>query len=406
MRVLFQLRLMLLAISKERGRMVLVILMVALGVASVMVLISLGNGAQREVEATMEKSGRNLMVVARASIQYLPGRGSGWYLSQSLKERDAKDLLSAVDGIVSTASVTEQQLVVKFADSDLRTMVKGVTTEYTGLRNYQLDTGRLLNQEDFSGRKKVAVIGSFVSQKLNKGFSLLGEKILLGDSVFLVVGELREKGRSKAGTNYDDLVLVPYETARHRIFNKNYLDRIILKHSDDVDVIGLKQDISEVLSDNHNINFGENLDFEILIEGAVDKADQTSDSLLAGLAVFFTGITLLAAGVGVLAVSYLNVLDRKAEIGLRMALGSTQRGIATMIVMEAAILSAMGGLLGVMFGLSTIYIFRLFTEWLLVIDFGILVLPLIITVVLGMLFSVLPAGKAARMLPVEALRSE
>jgi len=406
MKFFLSLRLMVLAITKERGRMSLVVIMVAVGVGSVMVLFSLGNGANQAVQAVLAKSGRDLMVISPVSMQYLPGRGEGWYLSQSLKQKDAVDISENIDGVLATAPVSEQQLIVKYADNDHRTMIQGVTSELTELRNYQLEEGRFLSAEDYIDRNKAAVIGSFVSEKLNSGFSLLGETILIDNSSFLVVGELKEKGLSKAGTNYDDLILVPIETANSRLFKKNYVDRIIAKYEAGSDVNDIQDEIIEIIGINHNLSHGDKRDFKILIEGADDLAKQTTNSLLGGLAIFFTVITLIAAGIGVLTVSYLNVLDRKAEIGLRMALGSTRRGIAVMIVVEAAILSAVGALSGILLGFIAINIFRQFFDWELVVDLSVVVLPFAVAILLGITFSMLPAGKAARLLPVDALRAD
>lgn len=400
----FQLKLMLVAISKERWRLSLAVGAVALGLAAVMILMALGAGARREVEGILSQVGVNVITVVPANVRAVAGRGGEWYPSQMLRIEDIDAIMHNVSGIRVATPEIEDTLAVSYADEELRTTVKGVRErEFRSVRNYRITAGRGFTEEEERRGGQVAILGSFVVDRLNGGFSMLDETIWIRDlGAYRVVGLYEEKGLSESGTNYDDLVVLPLRTALERIYPRNDLDHILLQPEAGGDVERIVADVRDVLRDTHGITDGKD-DFQILRPSTTDKAKSTTNALLGGLAGFLTLVTLAIGGGGVFAVSYLNVLDRRGEIGLRIALGATRRDIVSLFLLEAVLLSAIGCIAGIVCGFAAIRLFEVFTDWKMAIDASVIAAPALVSAVLGVVFGVLPAYKASRLAPVEAL---
>lgn len=406
MRIGFQLRLMLIAISKEKWRMSLAVGAVALGLAAVMILMALGAGARREVEGILSQVGVNVVTVVPANVRAVAGRGGEWYPSQKLRLEDIDAIVRNVSGIRIATPEIEDTLSVTYESEELRTTVKGVRQrEFGAVRNYRIASGRDFTEEEERRGDRVAILGSFVVQRLNGGFSMLNETIWIrGLGAYRVVGLYEEKGLSESGTNYDDLVVLPLQTARDRVYTRDYLDRILLLPESDADVDRIVADVQDVLRDTHGVVDGKD-DFQVLRPSTTDMAKRTTNALLGGLAWFLTAITLAIGGAGVFAVSYLNVLDRRGEIGLRIALGATRRDIVSLFLLEALLLSAIGCIAGFLCGFAAIRLFALLTDWSMAIDGSVIAVPALVSALLGVVFGVLPAYKASRLAPVEALRA-
>jgi putative ABC transport system permease protein len=342
--------------------------------------------------------GRDLITISPAEIQYLPSRGEGWFFSKKLQIEDVDIVREHVGDVKEVAPVVERYLSTQFQNREMRTMIQGVTTNFLGIKQFELEYGEFFSEADSEQKKRVAVIGSFVASKLNSGYNMVNEKLLIDGVPFVVIG------LSDAGTNYDDLILVPIKTANDRVFRKDYIDRILVKANAGVDTKNLLIDLSEVLRDSHKLDNRIKNDFTILQQNTSDIAKETTNTLLGGLAIFFTGITLLAGSIGILSVSFLNVLDRKGEIGLRVALGATRGNILLMILMESTLLSLLGGLLGLLMAGGLIYTLDMFTQWEVGVDWSVIAMPFVLSVFLGLVFGLIPAQKAANLQPVEALR--
>ncbi len=403
-RLTLQLRIMALAVRKSGFRSVLALGSVGLGIASMMIMLALGTGADRELQAITDKMGKNLFVIKAGQVPVAPGRGSGWYASNRLKESDGVLLRRQIPGIETTVPILEASFQVKHDRRDLVTTVRGVSPDFPRVRNFQLDEGRLLDELDGLNRSRVAVVGPFVASRINDGLSLVGSQIWIAGVPFDVVGQLAEKGLSSDGQNEDDQILIPLETARSRLLNVDYLSRLLVqvKHQDQMSVI--QEEAREVLRVSHELDEGVKDDFDILSLIRVSQIRKMSSAFLQGLSQLFAAITLATGGAGVLAVTYLNVKDRTSEIGLRMAIGARRKDIAALFVAEACLLSALGGLAGLLLGGLAIAALTQMTGWQMAVDLEGVTLPLLVSVLLGLVFGVFPAVKASRVMPVDALR--
>lgn len=394
---------MFLSLRKSGFRSLLAMGAVGLGIAAMMIMLALSAGAQRELEAITDKIGKNLFMIV-AGQELSPGRGQGWFKSTRLNRADVAALREQIHDIRTVVPILEGSAQVKLDREELTTTVRGASSEFLEVRNFQLEDGRLIDEQDGAAKSRVAVVGSFVADRLNDGFTMVGETILVGGIPFQVVGQLKEKGFSSDGQNEDDQILIPLETARHRVFNVDYLSRLLVQVNDQARIGAVQSAAREVLRRDHGLDQDVRDDFEILTLIRANEIRKMNSIFLQGLSQLFVAITLATGGAGVLAVTYLNVKDRTSEIGLRMSVGARRRDIANLFVAEACVLSVLGGIAGLLVGLMSIAVLKWTLGWQMAVDLRGVAVPLLVSVLLGVVFGVGPAIKASRVMPVEALR--
>lgn len=399
-----RLRIMFLALRKSGFRSLMAIASVGLGIASMMIMLSLSSGAERELQAITDRIGKNLLVIKAADVAPQPGRGEGWVQSTRLKRTDVDALERQVRGIRTIVPILERNASATFEGRELATTARGVTPDYPVLRNFQLQEGRLLDDQDDASRSRVAVVGSFVAARLNEGFSMVGERVWINNVPFDVVGQLAEKGFSD-GQNEDDQILIPLQTAERRLFNTDSYTSLLIQVEEQDQMSNVRSAAAELLRATHGLDRNTKDDFNILSLIRADKVRELNSAFLGGLSQLFALITLVIGGAGVLAVTYLNVKDRTSEIGLRMAIGARQKDIAGLFIAEACLLSASGGIFGIILGWIAVAVLTKSTQWQMAVEWRGIFIPFLVSVVLGLVFGVIPAIKASRVMPVEALRS-
>jgi putative ABC transport system permease protein len=233
---------------------------------------------------------------------------------------------------------------------------------------------------------------------------MVGETIWIGRVPFEVDGQLKTKGASSEGLNEDDQILIPIETAMSRVVNTDSLTRLVVQLAAESDMAPARTDARELLRANHRLDSDSRDDFKILELVRVDEIRRRSSEFLQGLATIFAAVTLAIGGAGVLAVTFLNVKERIPEIGLRIAIGARPRDITGLFIAEACLLSVIGGLTGLVTGVLGVALLRTFLGWTMAIDIRAVALPFTVSILLGIVFSVVPAIQASSVMPVEALR--
>ncbi len=402
-RLRFQLKIMILALRQGGMRSLVAVSAVALGIAAMMVMISLGAGAEQEMQAITQLLGENLFDVTAGEVRAPAGRGGGWYKSTRLDRDDVKSLREQVPEIRAIVPILEASLPTNFDGKNLVTAVRGVDPEFVTLRKFRVAQGRNLDENDLATRRRVAVVGSFVAERLNERVSLVGETLWISGVPFLVVGQLAEKG-VVSGQNEDDQILVPLETARRRLWNAEYLSRLLVQVADPSLMDSVQEKVREILRANHHLLPGVKDDFNILNLIRANAVGKMNSTFLRGMSQIFAAITLTIGGVGVLAVTFLNVKERISEIGLRKAIGARHSDIVSLFIAEACLMSLLGGVAGVVLGWLAVESLGPLTGWKMAIDSRGVFIPLLTSMGLGLIFGVVPALNAARRTPVEALR--
>ncbi len=391
------------ALRAATVRSLLVMIAVGIGSASLMMTLAMSAGAERRVQTLAALLGRGLLTVraGQAAVDTVTSR-----LRSRLTLADAAELGDEIPGVRLSLPVFQRDDVsVRSTGESYFATVLGVTRPYFDARNWQLDSGRLIDEIDDSARGRVAVVGATVGRSLNLGDDLVGSTLLIAGVPFQVVGQLREKGLGFGDRSEDSNIYVPLQASLRRLFGADDPSLVLVQVREGESLTAVEQDIAEVLRNAHRLRPHDADDFEVLNYGRQEQVTSETGVLVQRISRIVAAILLVLGGVGVFAVTYLNVMQRNSEIGLRRALGARKADIATLFTAEACLLSILGGCLGCLLGTLVVRGLARWTQWAVSIELKVVAAPLVIAAVIGIVFGVLPALRAARLPPVEALRA-
>jgi putative ABC transport system permease protein len=394
------LRLSLRAITRSWLRTLLALSGVAIGIASVVVLIGAGAGAEAALRQALEQLGRNLLVVnaARAETNALRGQGQR---AETLTVADWRAIDREVGGLERTAPVAERTLLARAEGTAVAMRVHGTTAAFRLARNVPLTAGRFIDEDDSLERRRVAVVGRLVVDELFGGESPLGERLFLGGIPFRIVGVMARRGVFD-GANEDEVIVVPLTTAMRRLFNVDCLDRIYVQAASEDALPTARRQITTLLRARHTARPD---DFSIQDQTAVMRAQQQAGGSLSRVVIGLSALALGLGGVGLLAVSLLSVRERYPEIGLRLAVGGRPRDILLQFFTEAVLISVLGAAAGLAVGVVGIEIGSALTRWPMLLSWQAAVYPFSISVAIALVFGAYPALRAARLDPIQALHS-
>ena len=401
--ITLSLKILIAALASQRTRAAVAAAMVSLGVASTLIMVAMSTGARLEMEADQDRMGRNLFYVRSAELPVSPGRGNGWYVSSRLKPEQAAQIEHGIPAVLHAEPIRERAALVKHDANSVTTTVRGVTPEFLELRNFEIERGRAILDADRRALRRVAVLGPFVRERLAGSDSLVGEVLRIGGVPFEVIGELRAKGAGSDGSNLDDQILIPFETSMRRLDNVESASLLLVQARDSGGMREAMEGIRGFLRTAHYLEPGARDDFNILETIRQNLSRQTTGRWMRGLSQILAVVTLALGGIGLLAVSYLNVNERIGEIGLRMALGATRTSIAALFLFEACVLSVLGGVSGLGIGMVIAFVLRTATGWSLPIDVQVLGTALAVSGLTCAICSLLPAWRASQVMPARTL---
>jgi putative ABC transport system permease protein len=378
---------------------------VAIGIASVVVLIGAGAGAERALRKALEPLGKNLLVINAAQTETSALRGVS-RLSSTLSVADWEAIARDVSGVLRTAPVVEPPpVMVRAGGVTVAAKVTGTTAEFAQVRNFPVVAGRFIDEDDLAERRRVAVVGTLIVDELYQGESPLGEILHLSGIPFRIVGVTKKKGVSSEGNNQDELVIIPLTTALSRLLNVDYLNRVYVQTLSEDSIPTTRSEIETMLRRRHATSSGEADDFGIQDQTAMIRAQQQAGSSLSRLVPGLSALALGLGGVGLLAVSLLSVRERYSEIGLRLAVGGRPLDILLQFLTEAVLISTLGGAVGLVVGATGILVGTTLTRWPMVLSWQAVAYPLTISVAIAVVFGAYPALRAARLDPIQALNS-
>ena len=396
------LRLSVRALTRSWPRTLLSVSGVGVGIASVVVLIGAGVGAERALRQALEPLGENLLVVNAARRQSSALRGES-RLVDSLEIGDW-EAIEEVPGVLRAAPVAELSMYARVGGRIASIRVTGTSASFEATRNFPLAAGRFIDHRDTVERRRVAVVGPVVVEQLFLGESPLGEVLLLEGVPFRIVGVTKKKGVVD-GANEDELVLVPVTTAMRRLSNVEHLDRVYVQAESEEVISSVRADVANLLRRRHSTAEGGSDDFIIKDQTALVRSRQEMGGSLSRIVSWLSALALGLGGFGLLAVSLLSVRERYTEIGLRLAVGGRPRDILLQFLTEAVLISALGGLAGLAVGAGGVVLGASVTRWPMVLSWQGVVYPLAISVAIAVLFGAYPALRAARLDPIQALNS-
>ncbi len=396
------LRVALSAIRANKLRSFLTALGIIIGIASVITMVALGEGAQRAVEARLRTLGTNVLTV-RPGQEMRGGVDRG---DARLRPEEARALLRAPHAIGAASPELQRRVQVEFGEANASLQVSGVWPSYFGIQNHQLAVGRLFSEAEERGRRRVVLLGATVADKLQStAAELLGQSVRIAGVSFQVIGVFAEKG-SVGFSSPDDGLYVPLSTAQFRIFGDDRVNAIYVQATSEREVNGAIAEIDSVLRRERRLRPAAQSDFTIRNQATLlstfEATTKTFSFLLAGIAL----VSLLVGGIGIMNIMLVSVTERTREIGVRKALGARKRDILLQFLIEALVLCLAGGVVGIAIGFGAAEAVRRFAGWNAEVAPGAVALAFSFSAAVGIFFGLWPARKAARLDPIEALRYE
>ena len=391
-------------------RSVLTALGIIIGVAAVIVMISVGAGAQKQVDDVIKRLGSNLVIVVPGTTTSGGARGARGS-RPTITEDDAIAIQNEIPTVQVTAPSVRGSGQVIFGSKNWSTVIRGVTPEYGIAREWEIAHGRWFSDEEVRASAKVALIGETVSENLFGDENPVGQIIRIKRVPFTVLGTLVGKGETPMGNDMDDAVFVPLTTAKKRILGGRRLSGrlvgvVFVKSHNAEEVDDTIREMTNLLRQRHKIRPGQPDDFYVRNLSSILEARASSSRVMTLLLAAVASVSLLVGGIGIMNIMLVSVTERTREIGLRMAVGAKGRDILLQFLIEAVTLSLIGGLIGIALGLGGSFSIATIGGWPAIIQPISVLLAFGFAAAVGVFFGFYPARKAARLDPIEALRYE
>jgi len=398
------------ALRVNKLRSALTMLGIIIGVGAVITMVAVGAGAQQRVAEQIQSLGSNLIVIIAGSRTTGGVRlGSGSQVT--ITEDDAWAIQREIQLVETAAPSVRGGSQVVYGNLNWATTVQGVTPEYFTARDWEVETGKALGQEDVDGAAKVALVGQTVALNLFGDTDPLGQVIRVKKVPFTVVGVLERKGQNTWGQDQDDVVLIPLSTAKKKVMGVNQANArsvgtITVRVGEATMMKEAEEQIRDLLRQRHRLQPYQDDDFWIRNLAEVLQSQEESSRVLTLLLAAIASVSLLVGGIGIMNIMLVSVTERTREIGLRMAVGARGRDILTQFLVEAVTLSLFGGVIGIVFGFVGSSAIAYFAEWRTLISSEAVVLAFGFAAAVGIFFGFYPARKAAGLNPIDALRYE
>jgi putative ABC transport system permease protein len=399
-------RIALKGLMAHRLRAALATLGIVVGVAAVIVMLAVGEGAKREVLGKIQGLGTNLAIVSAGQIKSVAGRPQLVGNVTTLDLRDVRAIGEECSAVVRIVPIHSRKQAVKSGTGTTNTSVVGTSAEFVTVREFHPVRGRFFDDDEVQGASRVAVMGQTVLTNLGAGRDLVGETIRIGGVPFEVIGVLEPKGVNYAGVDEDDQILIPVTTALRRLFNATHLTSLYVQVRDERVMDAAAAQVGALLRERHRIRAGRPDDFTIQSQAEILEAAQETSGTFTLLLGSVAGISLFVGGIGILAMMVISVRERTKEIGVRRAVGARRRDILAQFILEAASLSLAGGLIGVVVGLGGGVAIGRVTGWPTAVSPIAVLLTVGISALVGIFFGAYPARRAALLDPIVALRAE
>ena len=388
----------------NKMRSILTMLGIIIGVAAVIALVSIGNGVKQDIQNSISSLGSNLLMVMPGAPR-TPGVRPSAGSMKSLKVADY-EAIAKLDGVKAASPMTNGAYVVIYQNKNWTTSVSGVSYNYLDVNNWSMKSGRFLSEKNVQNRERVAVVGKTVVKNLFGDEDPVGAEIRVKNIPFRIIGVLNSKGSGAMGNDQDDMVIIPYTTAMERVEGVDYLRMIYVTGKDENGIDRLQSDIENLLRVRHGIKDTNLDDFNIQnMNSIMETMEETTGTLTLFLGAV-AAISLVVGGIGIMNIMLVSVTERTREIGVRKALGATYSVIVTQFLIEAVVISLMGGIIGIILGIGSSKLIGMASGMSTVISIPTIVMSFAFSMAIGLIFGIYPARKAAKLNPIDALHYE
>jgi putative ABC transport system permease protein len=392
------------AIRRNVLRSSLTILGIVIGVASVITMVTLGDGATAQVTADISRLGSNM-------LQVRPGQGfrgpGGTRSSADMFELDDAEAIGreifGLEAVAPTASRSQQAI---YGNKNWSTSVMGATNDYLTVRDWDLESGHQFTEGELRSGRTVCILGSTVRKELFGNQDPLGASIRLQRLTCQVIGVLKSKGQTGFGQDQDDLVMIPLRTLQRRIAGSTDVSAIYVSAQEGISTTSVKEDIEALMRERRRTAPGEDEDFHVRDMQEIVSTLTSTTRVLTGLLGAVAAVSLLVGGIGIMNIMLVSVTERTREIGTRLAIGALEREVLMQFLIEAVVLSSFGGLFGIILGLLAAAAGAHLLGMPFVLNPGIAAIAVVFSAAVGVVFGYFPARKAAHLDPIEALRHE
>lgn len=398
------LRIAIKALYANKMRTILTMLGIIIGVASVITMVSIGQGVSKSVESNIASLGTNLLTISPSTL-----KSGGVYQSgmsvQTLTVSDCDAIGDECPLIAYASPMVRRNMQVVCGNQNWNTVVYGVSYNYGNIRNWEVDQGEFLSDQDVKGSAKVCVIGTTVAENLFAGESPIGQVIRVQKVPFRVVGVLQEKGTGMGG-DQDDCIMVPYTTALSRISRMKYIQSIVCSIANEDETEDAISEITALLRQRHRLQDNDEDDFTIRSQADIAETMAQTTGMLTLFLSAIAFISLLVGGIGIMNIMLVSVTERIREIGIRMALGARGSDVLRQFLFESMALSLLGGTIGIISGIILSQIAAHFMNMQTVVSLEAIAISFIFSAGVGVFFGFYPAWQASKLDPIEALRHE
>jgi putative ABC transport system permease protein len=392
------------SILKNKMRTMLTMLGIVIGVGAVIVMVAVGQGAQKSIATQINALGTNLLIVTAGGTNQ-GGVSQGAQAFNRLTVDDADKLKREGTLFAGVTPVVNTRTQVIGGGTNWRTTVNGVSTDFQTIRDWQVQSGTFFSDNDVRGLRKVAVIGATVADNLFPGTDPVGSTIQIRNVPFDIVGVLAKKGQNAGGQDQDDIVIIPYTTAQARLAGSTRIWQILVSASSPQDLAGAQQEVSEIMRDSHKLGDGDD-DFTVRNQTEIANAAQGTTKVMTYLLAAIASVSLLVGGIGIMNIMLVSVTERTREIGIRMAIGARGSDVLTQFLVESIVMSVLGGAIGLAVGVGGAQLLAKLTGWSTSVPAAAIAVAIGFSAAVGVFFGYYPARKAAGLDPIQALRYE
>jgi putative ABC transport system permease protein len=389
-------------------RSLLTMLGIIIGVGAVIVMVAAGSGARELIGKQIRSIGSNLILILPGATTQ-GGARMGSSTVHTLTRDDAEAIKSECPAVKRVAAMWGGIGQIVYGNKNWRTSIRGCTVDYFPIREWNVMYGRVFTEAEEERAAKVCVLGTTVVENIMGSAYAVGKTVRIQNTPFRVIGVLESKGQSPRGEDQDDSVFVPLKTSQYRLFGTPFRGEVkpILAQAKSIPLIPeAERQIDELLTRRHNVGRFQEKDFSIRNLTEILKTAQKSLNIMTSLLGAIAAISLLVGGIGIMNIMLVSVTERTREIGIRMAVGARPSDILFQFLIEAAVLSMLGGLIGLLVGIVGSYIFARASSWPALISPWVVLIAIAFSGAVGVFFGFYPAYKASRLRPIEALRYE
>jgi putative ABC transport system permease protein len=405
MRVLETVMIALDSLLRHKTRALLTMLGIIIGVGAVIAMVAVGQGASAAVDSQIASLGTNVLIIFPASMSH-GGVSTGAGAAVTLDLDDMQAIREQAPAVAAISPTARAQRQVVAGNLNWSTNIQGGNTEFFRIRDWRIETGESFSEQDVRSGTKVCLLGRTVIDNLFPGQDPIGQTIRIAKLPFRVIGTLGGKGQNAMGQDQDDIIIAPFATVQRKVLGIDFVSMFVLSAVSKERIPEAQTQVTEILRARHRLLPWDDDDFTIRNQSDIASAASATTGIMTRLLGSIAAVSLIVGGIGIMNIMLVSVTERTREIGIRIAIGARRRDILQQFLIEAIMLSVLGGLVGVALGLGVSKLISTLAGWPVFISFASVALAFFFSAAIGLFFGFYPARKASGLSPIDALRYE